>query len=149
MCDCDAKTAFYDSRIRVARKTYRCTECKVLIAPKVPHHYKVGAVYESGSSGTRFWQAILCEQCEGDWSTLTNAEYREIRGEADCICYGDLRDRIEQANEEDWLKEPAEIEMYLRWFTPEPEEIGVDPRLLPGGVHPGEAWRLSELPFRG
>mgnify|MGYP001558279492 FL=1 len=147
MCDHDAKVAFYDSRVRVARKAYRCLECGALIAPGVSHHYKVGAVYEGGSHRTRFWQAILCKRCERDWSILTDAEYREVRSDAECICYGDLRDRIEQAQEEDWLKEPADMEMYLRWFTPDPEEIGVDPRLLPGGIHPSEAWRLRELPF--
>ena len=148
MCDCDAQVAFYDSRVRVAQKAYPCIECDVLIAPKVPHHYKVGAVYEDGSSRkARFWQAILCKQCERDWSTLGDAEYRETR-ERVHIHYGELRDRIEQAYGEDWLKEPAEIERYLRWCMPEPEEIGVEPRLFPGNVHPDEAWRLQELPFQ-
>ena len=146
MCDCcDVDVAFHESRTRRARKTHRCVECGGLIAPGTKYHYECGVILE-GMYSKRFWEAKLCESCNTDWSTLFEAECR-YSSFAGCICYGELRTRIQQADEEGWLVENAEQEMYLRWFTPEPEEIGVEPRLLPGGVYPSEAWRLMKLSF--
>lgn len=144
MCDCDVKTEFHDSYVRVARKPHRCLECNALIVPKTKYHYKVGLVFEGYSK--RLWQAKLCQQCDIDWEIITTAENR-VSNESPCICYSELGQRIVAAYENNDLTEPAEIEVYLRWFGPDPEEIGFEPRFLPGGVHPDEAWRLVELPF--
>ena len=145
MYDCDVGVAFYDSRVRVAKKSHRCIECSGLIAPDTKYHYECGVVLE-GLYAKRFWSAKLCESCHTDWETLCHIEYGEV-GTAGCICYGELRERISKANDDGWLKEDAGFEMYLRWFTPDPEEVGVEPRFMPGGVHPSEAWRLKELQF--
>jgi len=146
MCDCDVGIGFYDSRAHVAKKPHRCKECEALIAPGTKYHYKVGVVLE-GLYSKRFWSVKLCESCERDWDALTDIEWKRVGTGAGCVCYGELRKRIGEAEADGWLTDGTGLEMYLRWFTPDPEEIELEPRLCPGGVHPSEAWRLSELPF--
>ncbi len=149
MFDCDATTVFSESRVQRARKEHQCFECHGLIAVNTKYNYKVGVVLEGTTwNSKRFWEVKICQSCENDWNRLYDIESREAY-EAVCICYGELRTGILQAYEEGWLEKYQDLEMYFRWFTPEPEEIEAEPRLLPGGVHPDEAWRLAELPFKG
>jgi len=145
MCDHDMRVVFHESRVHVARKSHRCIECEALIAPGIKYHRHAGVAYVDGGP-KNFWVAKLCLSCETDWDNLTDIEFKEV-GMAGRVCYGDLRQRIGEASLNGWLTEGVGLEIYLRWFTPDPEEIDLGPRLLPGGVHQSEAWRLIALPF--
>jgi len=81
-----------------------------------------------------------------DLEVLDRAERKHPFGDS-------LRERTQRAYEEGLLTEPEEIELYFRYCTPEPEDMGLErpqpSELQPfaGAVHPEEVSRLGMLPF--
>jgi hypothetical protein len=101
-----------ESETRVARTICYCLECKDEIRHGDTYVHKKGRYQDPRKDTPSEWEAVLCEWCDQDWLILRAAVHRET-GEELLEYYGELREKI--AEKKDWLKEPAEKALCLRW----------------------------------
>ena len=97
MCNCEP-AEFWIIKTRVARKEYKCGECKEAIAPGQKYNYWCG----KGDDG--FFDFKMCLQCEQDWNLLKDIIYEATTDYEGCMHYGEFPQLLEEVIANGWLE---------------------------------------------